>query len=661
MKKKSRINSIASKIKNAMTGCSLICLGVLGIISLILITVNNNSLLKTNMTETAKVAADLVSSEIEAMKQITYELGCNPLLAGNEISNEEKIDILYNKVATYEYTDAGLTMQDNIDIVSGWDCTTQDTVVQALAGNVYFSEPKIKEGGKLCSYFSAPLWKDGLADTEIIGSVIFMSNDYFLQDMIKDISISKNSKVFMLDQHGNVIADSTQETILEIINIETMAETDNSYKSLAKVCAKMKAGENGFDSYTQNGTGYYVAYAPIEGTDGWSVAVAAQKTDFMGLYLFSIFAIIVIVVASLAISAVIAGKIANGIVTPIISCAKRMKTLADGDLQTEVKVDESSDEVKDLTTATADLKDGLNTLIGDIGYVFNELAQGDFTIESRCKERYVGDFASIVVSMDELKSKLSETLRKIQEAANQVMNGSNQMSQSAQDLAEGAADQTEAVNNLRNTIVNVTEGVEQNAEQSRASLEKMDDVKKATVDSNEEMSRMTDAMQRISDTSMEIANIVAEIESIASQTNLLSLNASIEAARAGEAGRGFAVVAEEIRKLAENSSQSAMNTKELIDAAVAEVENGNQITARTAEALERVIEGLEMMRESAIASAESSVEQANAMRKVEEEIQQITDVVSNNSATAEESSATCEELSAQAISLNGLVEEFTIQ
>lgn len=661
MKKKTRVNSIAAKIKNAMTRCSLICLGALGIVSLILITVNSQSLLKTNMTETAKVAAGLVSSEIEAMKQITYELGCNPSLAGTKISNEEKIEILYNKVATYGYTDAGLTMQDNIDIVSGWDCTTQDTVVQALAGNVYFSEPKIKDGGKLCSYFSAPLWKDGLADTEIIGSVIFMSNDYFLQDMIRDISISKNSKVFMLDQHGNIIADNTQETILEIINVEAMAETNGSYKSLAKICNKMKAGQTGFDTYSQSGKSYYVAYAPIAGTDGWSVAVAAERTDFIGLYVVSIVAIIAILVVSILICASVAGKIAKSIASPINACAKRMKTLADGDLQTEVAVDESLDEVKDLTSATADLKDGLNTLIGDIDYVLNELAQGDFTAESRCKERYVGDFASIVVSMEELKSKLSATLRSIQEAANQVMHGSNQMAQSAQDLAEGAAEQTDAVNNLRNTIMNVTEGVEQNAEQSRASLEKMDDVKRATVDSNEEMTRMTEAMQRISDTSMEIANIVAEIESIASQTNLLSLNASIEAARAGEAGRGFAVVAEEIRKLAENSSQSAMNTKELIDAAVAEVENGNQITVRTAEALERVIEGLEMMRGSAIASAESSEEQANAMRMVEQEIQQITDVVSNNSATAEESSATCEELSAQAINLNSLVEEFTIE
>ena len=76
---------------------------------------------------------------------------------------------------------------------------------------------------------------------------------------------------------------------------------------------------------------------------------------------------------------------------------------------------------------------------------------------------------------------------------------------------------------------------------------------------------MVDAMTRINETSKNIENIISEIEDIASQTNLLSLNASIEAARAGEAGRGFAVVADQIRQLAEQSTKSAVDTRELIE------------------------------------------------------------------------------------------------
>ena len=657
---KAKDNSIAGKIKRAMVSTSTICLAVLGVVSLVCISIASRTILKNNMRETAEVAASLVEHEIASMKQVTYEIGCNPALASTAYTNEEKIAILQQKVKQYEYTGCGLTMQDNIDIVSGWDCTTQDTVVQALAGNVYFSEPKIHPGSPFTSYFSAPLWKDGIADSEIVGTVIFMSNDHFLQDIVKNISISETCNVLLLDQHGNTIADSNQEVLTEIVNTMELAKEDSSYASLAKVCEKMVAGELGFDTYSQGMDGRYIAYAPIAGTDGWSIAISVSQNDYARSFMFSIGGILVVMAIAIFVSIRIAQKLGVNIANPIHACASRIKLLATGDLHTEVHIDDSLDEAKVLTTAAAELATSLNALIGDMDYVLAELAKGDFTVESQNEESYIGDFESLAISVRELKAKLSETLQHIQESANQVMHGSNQMATSAQDLAYGAANQTEAVNSLRHTIVNVTDGVAQNAEQSKAALNKMDEVKQATIDSNEEMASMTAAMQRISATSMEIAKIVTEIEDIASQTNLLSLNASIEEARAGEAGRGFSVVAEQIRKLAESSSQSALHTKELIDASVAEVEIGNQITARTAQALRKVVDALEEVREGAMASTKLSEEQAEAMREIEEEIRQITDVVQNNSATAQESSAICEELSAQAMGLNGLVEEFSI-
>ena len=448
---------------------------------------------------------------------------------------------------------------------------------------------------------------DGIANTEIIGSVIFMSNDYFLQDMVKEISLSNTCQVLLLDQHGNTIADSNQETLTEIINTIELAKEDSSYKGFASIAEKMVAGQTGFAEFD----GHYAAYAPVEGTDGWSVIVTVSQMDYVGAFFFSIIGIFLVMIVASLMSVKIAKQLGANIAAPIDACTERIKLLAEGDLHTEVVIDDSLKEAEILTTAAKEFATSLTALIGDMDYLLSELSKGNFIVRSKSEESYIGDFTNLLVSVRELRVKLSETLHHIQESATQVMHGSNQMATSSQDLADGAANQTDAVHSLTQTI-------------------------------------------------MEIANIVTEIENIASQTNLLSLNASIEAARAGEAGRGFAVVAEEIRKLAESSSQSALNTKNLIDASIAEVEVGNQITERTAESLKKVVEILAEVRQDTEASARLSEEQAEAMRGIEAEISQITDVVQSNSATAQESSAVCEELTAQAISLNDLVEEFSI-
>ena len=169
------------------------------------------------------------------------------------------------------------------------------------------------------------------------------------------------------------------------------------------------------------------------------------------------------------------------------------------------------------------------------------------------------------------------------------------------------------------------------------------------------------AMERISDTSQKIGNIVAEIEDIASQTNLLSLNASIEAARAGEAGKGFAVVADQIRTLAEQSANSAVNTRELIEGAMHEVEVGNQAVLRTSEVLDQVVTAIQGIAETSKQLSEASKVQVESIQQADQGIARISEVVQSNSATAEESSATSEELSAQAVSMDDIVGTFQLR
>lgn len=291
----------------------------------------------------------------------------------------------------------------------------------------------------------------------------------------------------------------------------------------------------------------------------------------------------------------------------------------------------------------------------EIGAVYNRLVKGreQFEVAMDKTIQAVMEISSLDLVLSQDTDHLVDTSKQIEQATAIIRS-------SAEDTSMVAGQVNEQHEDLTRTIVEAAEDtneVHKKIEAGQAELSLIKNLSEETIEDSKEMQKDMDALLNVIG---HMNEVIAGINAISSQTNLLALNASIEAARAGEAGRGFAVVAEEIRKLAESSSQSALNTKNLIEASIKEVEVGNQITDRTAESLKKVVEILAEVRQDTETTARLSEEQADAMRGIEAEISQITDVVQSNSATAQESSAVCEELTAQAISLNDLVEEFSI-
>lgn len=374
----------------------------------------------------------------------------------------------------------------------------------------------------------------------------------------------------------------------------------------------------------------------------------------------SMLVVIAVIGFSIALAVVLGLYISNGIRKPVEEIKEVAEKMAAGNL--DVSLDyQSRDELGNLSDSMRSLIHMFREIIDDMSYGLASLGSGDFTVESKVEELYVGDFQRLLTSMYQIIERLSQTLGQISMASDQVSAGSDQVSAGSQALSQGATEQASSVEELAATINEISSQVSENAENAQQGS-KLADAAGAKIElGNRQMQEMIAAMGEISDKSGQIGKIIKTIEDIAFQTNILALNAAVEAARAGAAGKGFAVVADEVRNLASKSAEASKSTAALIEGSIQAVERGTSLADETANTLSEVVVSAKQVVAVVDNISRASSEQALSIAQVTQGIDQISSVVQTNSATAEESAAASEELSGQAQMLKNLVEKFKLR
>ena len=651
------MKSIRKKITVSLMATVLIALAAVGASSIALNYRSTIATVEAMMSETAVLAAERVEQELTAYKNVAMDTGRISQLANSMMSLEEKRAVIDERISLHGFQRGNIIGVDGISIFDGKDYSDREYVQQAMQGNVYVSEPLIsKITGELSIMVAAPIYSE---QGRIAGVVYFVPPETFLNDIVSSIKISENSRAYMINKNGDTIADVTLDTIATQ-NVEREAQSDSSLKRLAAIHAEMRQGKNDFGSFSDETGPWFSAYAPVGGTDGWSLAVTAMKKDYLTDTYVGILINVLVIVASILASIAVALKLSSNISVPMQACAKRMKLLVEGDLESPVPQASGQDETAELTRSTAEMVTGLNTIINDIGYLLTQMANKNFDIQSSHREAYVGGFQSILLSMRNLKMELSDTMRQIDASATQVSSASDQVSTGAQTLSQGSMMQASSIEELAATINDISDSARKTAAAAEEAGHFVGQAGAHLGTSVEHVKELNTAMEKISGSSQEISKIIATIENIAFQTNILALNAAVEAARAGSAGKGFAVVADEVRNLATKSDEAAKATKELIESSIAAVAEGGEAVALVTEALEQTSQSAGQVTAQMDIVVEAVENQTTSITQVTEGVDQISSVVQTNSATAEESAAASQELSAEAASLKQLVDQFTL-
>jgi methyl-accepting chemotaxis protein len=312
------------------------------------------------------------------------------------------------------------------------------------------------------------------------------------------------------------------------------------------------------------------------------------------------------------LSALTGWLIGSGIVRPVRHAVKVARTVASGDLASNIEV-RSDDEVGQLSAALKDMNESLASIVADV-------RSGTTTIER---------------------------------ASAEIAEGNHDLSRRTETQASALQETAASMEHLLGTV-------RQNADNARQANQLVLSATSVAGRGGNAVEQVVSKMDAINASSRKVVDIIGVIDGIAFQTNILALNAAVEAARAGEQGRGFAVVAGEVRNLAQRSAAAARQIKALIAESVGEVDAGARLADEAGRTMREVVAGVRRVADIMAEISTASAEQVAGIEQVNSAISEMDHSTQQNAALVEQAAAAAAAMREQARQLATAVGVFRV-